>query len=340
VPWGSRRVVQGSAEQHPQARLGLLGGALARAVGVFPRGAIAWLGALVGWLLGTVLGVRRAHVEQSMVRAGIRRSAVPALASRMYRSLGTSLVEMLWLAARPEVPASRLASIDEWSSALLAEAHERGRGVVLATAHAGNWELAAAVLAERYPLTVVVKRMSVGWVERFCRGARERRNVGLAVPERALDASRGALARGEIVAMLIDQVPGHTSHSVVTDFLSGRADVDRAPASLAAAMRAPLVVAVARRSGVTGRAGGAHVLEVLGVFEPPARDRRAWAAETTRLATRIFERWVHAHPSEWLWMHRRWRAAPGTSGAPMLPPGVTRPRHEGAPGSPAHQGVP
>jgi Kdo2-lipid IVA lauroyltransferase/acyltransferase len=255
-----------------------------------------------------------------MKLAGISGSRAAPLASMMYRSLGASFVEMLWLAAHPEVPASQMASIDEWSRAILGEARERGRGVVLATAHAGNWELAAAAIAEKYPLTVVVKPMSVGWVDRFCGRARTARGIGLSRPHDALRHARDLLARGELVAMLIDQVPDHASHSVLTDFLSGRADVDRAPAALAAAMRVPLVVAVSRRREEPSTEPS-HVLEVLAVLDPPERDRRAWAVEATRTATRLLERWVHAHPSEWLWMHRRWRAAPGYESARKRAPG-------------------
>ena len=240
-----------------------------------------------------------------MKRAGIVRSHVPALAAAMYRSLGASLVEVLWLAAHPEVPASGMTAMDEWSRAQLEEARAKGRGVVLATAHAGNWELAAAALAETCPLTVVVKPMSVGWIDRFCADARRARGIGLVMPERALERARDVLARGELVAMLIDQVPERARHSVVADFLCGQVDVDRAPAALAAAMRAPLVVAASRRT-----ADGRQLLEVLAVLEPPERDRRAWAVDATRTATRALDRWVHAHPTQWLWMHRRWRAAP------------------------------
>jgi KDO2-lipid IV(A) lauroyltransferase len=311
---------------HPrtEAPLGVLGRIFAGSIGLVPRASLPRLGAALAWLVGAVLRVRRVHVESAMKRAGIVRSRVPALAAEMYRSLGTSVVEILWLAAHRNVPASELASIDEWSHAILSGAHERGCGVVLATAHAGNWELAAAALAERYPLTVVVKPMSVGWVERLCRGARKARGIGLASPDNALAASRDALSRGEMVAMLIDQVPDRASHSVIADFLCGRADVDRSPAALAAAMRVPLVVAVSRR------VGGGHVLEALACLDPPDRDRRAWAVEATRTATRVFERWVHAHPSEWLWMHRRWKAAPG----------VTAPRRGLGPGSRGDQAVP
>jgi KDO2-lipid IV(A) lauroyltransferase len=122
----------------------------------------------------------------------------------------------------------------------------------------------------------------------------------------ALRTSRESLSRGELVAMLIDQVPARASQAVVVEFLCNEVDVDRAPASLAAAMRAPLVLAVSRRTD------GVQALELLAVLEPPERGRRAWAVEATRTATRVFERWVHAHPSEWMWLHRRWRRAPGS----------------------------
>ncbi len=62
-------------------------------------------------------------------------------------------------------------------------------------------------------------------------------------------------------------------------------------------------------------------------MEPPERDRRAWALMATWTATRVLERWVHAHPAEWLWMHRRWRPAPG-------------PVSEVGPGSAVHQLAP
>lgn len=302
-------------------RPGGLGGLLASAFGVFPRGAIPAFGSFLGWLAGRLLGVRRVHVESSMKRAGIARSRAGEIASLMYESLGMGLVEMLWLAAHPEVPASRWATLDEYSRGVLAAARERGHGLVLATAHTGNWELAAAAIAEAYPLTVVVKPMSVGWVDRFCTASRRARGMKLANPLNALDCARRALERGELVAMLIDQVPGHASHVVQAEFLCGRTDVDRSPAALAAAARVPLVVAVSRRVD-----GGSHVLEVLAVLDPPERARRAWAIEATRTATRVLERWVHAHPADWLWMHRRWRLAPGT--LPKAPPGsrVNQPR--------------
>ena len=242
-----------------------------------------------------------------MARAGIVRSHIPAVASAMYRSLGQSLVEALWLAVNRSQSAWAYATIDEWSRVQLEDARSAGRGFVLATAHTGNWELAAAALAERFPITAVVKRMSVQAIDRLCRVARSARGIALVTPEDVVRRVGGALAQGQGVVMVIDQVPDRAEHAVEGEFLSGRVDVDRSPAALAARAGVPLVLGVSRRMR-----DGRQRLEVLAVFHPPACGRLAWTEATMKAATCALDRWVHAHPSEWLWMHRRWRRAPRT----------------------------
>jgi KDO2-lipid IV(A) lauroyltransferase len=102
--------------------------------------------------------------------------------------------------------------------------------------------------------------------------------------------------------MMIDQVPSYERAGVKTEFLGRIVLVDRGPATLAARERVPLVVAAARREP-----GGDHVLHVLDVLETPERPGRAWIDAATIAATRALDRFVRAHPSQWLWMHRRWR---------------------------------
>ena len=103
--------------------------------------------------------------------------------------------------------------------------------------------------------------------------------------------------------MMIDQVPGSARRAVRVEFLGAPAYVDRAPAVLAAQTGAPLVVAAACR----GAGRGKHELRILGVLEPPTRPMRSWIEDATREATVLLERFVREHPSEWLWLHRRWR---------------------------------
>jgi Kdo2-lipid IVA lauroyltransferase/acyltransferase len=256
------------------------------------------LGALLGWLAGSVLRIRRAHVEGAMQAAGIAHPG--RLARGMYRALGTSVFEFLWMAFAG-APALEVVAIEPASRVRWAEALAGGRGVVVAASHTGNWDLSACAIAREVELLVVTKRLSVRWLDRFWQSTRARLGVRLTDAPGAVGRAREVLSRGGAVAMMIDQVPD-ARHALPVMFLGQPAHADRAPAAVAAAAGAPLVVAVGRRER-----SGKHVLQVLDVLTPPARPSRAWIDEATRRATRELERFVLAHPDQWLWMHRRWK---------------------------------
>jgi KDO2-lipid IV(A) lauroyltransferase len=257
------------------------------------------LGAVLGWLAGSVLRIRRAHVEASMLAAGLSR--VRREAGAMYAALGASAIEFLWMAWQGKRALEQV-RVEERSLALWNEALARGRGVVIAASHTGNWDLAACAMAQRVELLVVTKRLHVRWLDRFWQSTRGALGVRLAEGRGAMATSREVLRRGGAVAMMIDQVPGAARHAIAVEFLGRPALADRAPATLAAATGAPLVVAAARRDE-----SGRHWLHVLDVVQPPARDSRAWIPLATRTATVALDRFVRAYPSQWLWLHRRWK---------------------------------
>jgi Kdo2-lipid IVA lauroyltransferase/acyltransferase len=273
--------------------------ALAAVVGGLPWRWLGVVGAALGWIAGSVLRVRRAHVEQAMRAAGIVRPAAEARA--MYRSLGTSALEFLHLAGAAVHP-SRHVRIEPASERRWEEALAQGRGVVVAASHTGNWDLAACAVARRVELLVVTKRLSLRSLDAFWQEARAAQGVRLAEARGAMRRARAELRRGGAVAMMIDQVPERSRHAIAVDFLGRTAWVDRAPAVLAATSGAPLVVAASRRE-----AGGEHVLVVLGVIEPPSRSHGEWVREATVAATRALDEFIRAHPSQWLWLHRRWK---------------------------------
>jgi len=68
-------------------------------IGLLPYGWLRLLGAALGLLAGSVLRIRRRHVEASMRAAGVAEAR--AVARAMYASLGVGLLELLWLAGRP-----------------------------------------------------------------------------------------------------------------------------------------------------------------------------------------------------------------------------------------------
>ena len=235
----------------------------------------------------------------------------------MYRGLGEGVFELLWLAGvsakrRAEALGNHVRLDEDLEGALIAAA-ERGP-VILAASHTGNWELiaygAAQVLAKHgRRLAVVVKPQSVGVFHAFCMNLREACGLVLIEPRGALAAARRCLAAGDVIAMPIDQVPDRRRHGLEVPFLGAAALADRAPAALARATGATLLVVAASRDGRLQRG---HLLAELAAHAPHAPHApptaSAWIENATRDATRALETFVSARPASWLWLHRRWRA--------------------------------
>lgn len=276
-------------------------GALARVVALLPFGALRVLGAVIAFLAFDVLRIRRRHAVASIERAGL---GDVATARRAYRSLGTAIFELLWLAGRPRVRLEEHVRIEGMEH--FERARARGRGIVVATAHTGNWDLAACACAEKAPLAVVTKRLSSRGLDAFWQRTRSKRGIELvAAPDGGvLRAVKEALSAGKMVALLVDQDPERTTSVVAHPFLGEVAMHDTFAATLAARTGATILVAFARREG------RGHVVEILEGIEPPARAGRAFVEATTRAIAERLDAFVRRDPTSWLWLHRRWKSRP------------------------------
>jgi KDO2-lipid IV(A) lauroyltransferase len=287
------------------------------------RRGVGALSRLLAWIVGDLVGVRRDDVLRAMARAGVEDPRASARA--MYRLLARHLLEVIGLVFSGRaledvgVPGERLDALTRG-----------GRGVVVATAHTGNWDLTACAVARERPVVVVTKRLSIGVLDRLWHWLRARRGVRLVVEGQVVRGALRALERGALVAMMIDQVPMRRRGVAWAPFLGARAPVDLGPALVAARAGVPLVVAFPFCD-----AAGRHRVHVADVLEPPRRAGRAWAEAAMTRATAQLDAFVRAHPEQWLWMHRRWMpwesrqrvtraAADGTGArarAPRLPAG-------------------
>jgi len=249
-------------------------------------GAVAWF-----------VRVRRKHVLRAMERTGIRDAEKQARA--MYASLGTYIGEFLWFAASTR-PVSEVVSFHADSLAMLNAARERGP-VVLATAHLGNWELAAMRVAEEMPLSVVVHPLHDEALASFVGEVRAAKGVHTIEPHGALEQSLRALREGRVVAVLVDQVPRKKAHGYVAQFMGVRAWVEKSAALLAQRVGGTLLVAAAQ----TGPRGGQQLRVLSEIRYDPAD--ASWVKNATLKASRAVEAAILEEPSLWLWLHKRWR---------------------------------
>jgi KDO2-lipid IV(A) lauroyltransferase len=181
------------------------------------------------------------------------------------------------------------------------EAKRRGRGVLFATAHFGNWELSAfahALLTE--PMHVVVRPLDNPAADALVE--RRRQLSGNRLIQKR-DAARGilrALAANEAVGILMDQNTS-LAEGVFVDFFGVPACANVALAKIAARSGAAVIPGFA----VWEPAEARYVLR----FFPPVEIAGDARADTQRLHA-VLEAVIRRNPGQWLWIHRRWKTRP------------------------------
>ena len=181
------------------------------------------------------------------------------------------------------------------------KAKEGGRGVLVATAHFGNWELSAfshALMTE--PMHVMVRPLDNPLIDDLVERRRTLSGNHLIDKRTAARAVIKALRDNEAVGMLIDQNTTPTEGVFINFF-----------GKLACASSA--FVKLAHHSGAAVLPGFAvwdegkqrYVLR----FYPPISLTGDVEADTQAIHS-IFEQVIREHPHQWLWIHRRWKTRP------------------------------
>jgi KDO2-lipid IV(A) lauroyltransferase len=212
--------------------------------GVLPRPArLALAGALAG-RAARWFPTERARVSANLARvrpdAGAAERA--ALVGDVFRHFAICFTDLVSTNRRQRRPDRMVARIEGDEHLWAAGAADSG--LVLMTAHLGNWELGGRLLAARLrrPTHVVVAAEADPGVERFLRGgASPVRFVRLGAPA-AMISLVAALRRGELVALQGDRALG-TRGDTLVDFFGAPAPFPRGPFVLARAAGVPVVPA-------------------------------------------------------------------------------------------------
>ena len=221
-----------------------------------------------------------------------------------FQHLGLMFVELC--AAMTAPPEQILAGITVVGMEHLKDAMAKhGRALVL-TAHLGNWELLA--LAHRLtgiPTTVVMRALDAAWLDVMADRLRRRSGIELVEKRAALRPVLGALNRGRMVALLLDQNASRRE-GVFVSFFGRPASTSKSLAVLAVRTRTPVVPIFIYRERVHEHR---VVIQPSFGIDAPGDNEQAVMEITQRCATTT-EAAIAVAPDQWLWVHNRWRTQP------------------------------
>lgn len=183
----------------------------------------------------------------------------------------------------------------------LRKAHALGKGVILFTGHLGNWEYTSwATALTGLPTTVIARRMKNPFVNDWITALRLRSGCEVMMHKNAVRESVRRLASGGLIGLLFDQ--RITAGGLQVPFFGQPAHTTGMAALLALRLGCPLLPVRSWRE--KGRL--TVEMEPPLTIEPgPSTPDRVEAV--TRQMTDVLERWVRDRPSQWLWIHDRWK---------------------------------
>ncbi len=180
-------------------------------------------------------------------------------------------------------------------------AKARGRGILFATAHLGNWELSAfahALLSE--PMNVVVRPLDNLAIDAIVERRRSLSGNKLLSKRDFARSILHALRNNEAVGILVDQ-NSSADAGVFVPFFGRLACSGSTFAKLAARSGAAVIPGFAVWRAELGR----YVLK----FYPEIEITGDAAADTAAIQSAV-EAAIRTWPDQWLWIHRRWKTRP------------------------------
>lgn len=272
----------------------------------FPLRMAYWIGLrLADWVYFREAGQRASiqrNLSQIYAAAGVDPSEghLPGMTRKLYQYFGKYLVDFFRCARLPPEVIRRQVSFQNLH--YLQEAAAGGRGVILVSAHFGNWELGGAVLcALGHIVNVVVMPDRLPRLESLLEHHRTRRGLRVIPIGHAARGVLRCLRRGELVALLADRAFGGRTAPCL--FFNRPTELPVGPASLAFHSGAPVVPAFLVR-----QEDDTYLLR----FHPPILSaREGTVAAMHQAIARCLEAEIAERPHQWYIFSDFWPATPG-----------------------------
>jgi len=261
------------------------------------------LGRIIGTLAYLIDAPHRRIVRTNLRLAfpGWSSQKIRRTSKRVFQHLGATFVEICQLASYSKSDVMnrvRVVGAQHWRQALA-----RNQGLILVSAHLGNWEFGtqyAACFMQR-PTLGVVKKIRFNPLNQWVHNLRTRFGIHMIYKKGALPDMRQSLRRGEIVGLLVDQ--SRRKEGIDVNFFGHRVPATPAAAFLGLRCKSPILPMFCIRE-----ASGQMTIHVQQPLElKRSGNLRADVQANTQLITDAVERMIRLYPEQWFWVHKRWK---------------------------------
>ena len=260
-----------------------------------------WLGVLVFYLASQQRELACEHLRCSLTLPDERR--VKAIAKQCFENLGKTAVEFMQF---PRLDRKRIQQYVTFEGIEHVEqALALGKGAIILTGHFGNWELLAASISTTVaPLTPFVRELRSPRLNALVSSYREKAGYATIDRDTGMRHALRCLKRNELLGIVADV--DTVVSGVFVDFFGRHAYTPYSPVAIALKTGAAILPTFIIR-----QPDGSH----RAIIEPPLALKQTHAKEkdlviNTQKFTKIIESYIRRYPTQWIWMHRRWKTQP------------------------------
>ncbi len=280
-----------------------LGNGLNALIVKIPQKHIVGFGKLLGRIAYLLDGSHRRIVRRNLAFAypAWSRLKIKKTSRHIFQNFGITFFEFFQLAALSKddiLNRTRIIGQENLQCALA-----RKKGLVIVSAHLGNWEMALqyGCCFLQQPILGVAKKIRFAPLNRWVHRLRSRLGNKIIYKKGALTEMRQTLRRGGVLVLLVDQ--SRRSEGVDVTFFSHKVTATPAAAFLAIRCKSPVLPIFCVRN-----ANGRLTVEVKPPLEMKRTDDfRSDVQTNTQIITDAIEEEVREYPDQWFWMHKRWK---------------------------------
>ena len=279
---------------------------IAKAIAKLPLPKALALGRGLGWIYGNIVRYHREDAIDALTRAFPDKNdqEIQVIVKQMYANLGMNMIELTRLAGfSAEVFSDdyiKIHGLEHVEAAL-----KRNKGALILTGHIGSWDLACTVTPRvGYDLTVITKALKQEALNEVWQDIREKFGVKFVSAHNSYRACLKVLRKNELVGFILDQNM-IDKEGIFVNFFDRPACTTPGLAFMSAQSKAPVVPIFIKRMP-----DGTHEAYIQPFIEPPPNRKPEAIQEATQVYTKILEEYIRENPTDWIWLHRRWRTQP------------------------------
>jgi KDO2-lipid IV(A) lauroyltransferase len=229
---------------------------------------------------------------------------VNKIAKSTYKTFVKVFIDMFFISKMPDEDIEKMLVYDD---NIIKKALSKGKGLVLLSAHFGNWELSALAFAKKYPVALIVAKQSNDFVDTMIESFRSKEGFNVLNFQRDDKMSFRqiikVLRKNQVLAILGDQDAGHKG--IFLPFMGRLASTPKGPAFFALRGGSPIITAF----GICQKDGSMKMkLEELQI--PNSGDEEKDIEIINSIYNKRLEEVIRDNPDQWFWFHRRWNTRP------------------------------